>query len=239
MTTEDKKNEHSAHGAPAGAEAPQQPHAEHAEKHAHEEKERAEHTAESEKKPEPAAGPEAKTEEKAAAKPEAKKEPEKQPDHAAKFAAQLAAAEEKAAQMEKKVAEVKDTLLRTAAEYDNYRKRSTREHDAAYGNGVAAAVEALLPVVDTLALAANASCTDETYKKGVLMTLNQCKAAFEKLGVKEMDAVGRPFDPQLHEAVMQQPAPEGTESGTVLQVLKTGYERNGKVVRHATVIVAE
>ena len=94
MTTEDKKNEHSAPGAPAGAEAPQQPHAEHAEKHAHEEKERAEHTAESEKKPEPAAGPEAKTEEKAAAKPEAKKEPEKQPDHAAKFAAQLAAAEQ-------------------------------------------------------------------------------------------------------------------------------------------------
>ena len=149
-------------------------------------------------------------------------------DHAAKFAAQLAGAQAKAEELEHKLGQAKDTLLRTAAEYDNYRKRSAREHDAAFGNGVSSAVEVLLPVVDTLTMAAEAACADETYKKGVLMTLDQCKAAFAKLGVTEM-----------HEAVMQQPTPEGTESGTVLQVLKAGYLLHDKVVRHATVVVAQ
>lgn len=177
-------------------------------------------------------------------KPEQAEKPEKaekaeKPEKESRHAAELAAAKSKAEELQKQLGKAKDTLLRTAAEYENYRKRSTREHDAAFNNGVGFAVSALLPVVDTLAMAAAAACTDETYKKGVLMTLDQCKAAFEKLGVKEMEAEGKPFDPQLHEAVMQQPAPEGTQSGTVLQVLKTGYVLGDRVLRHATVIVAE
>ena len=142
-------------------------------------------------------------------------------------------------QAQKELACTKDTLLRTAAEYDNFRKRSQRERDAAFGNGISHALEKLLPVLDTLELAANTETMDAAYKKGVSMTLDQAKNALEALGVKEIPAQDLPFDPQRHAAVMQQPAPEGVESGTVLSVLQRGYERDGKVIRHATVTVAE
>ncbi|MEG2930860.1 MAG: nucleotide exchange factor GrpE [Ruthenibacterium sp.] len=156
-----------------------------------------------------------------------------------KHAAELAAIKAHVEQMEKQASSAKETLLRTVAEYDNFRKRSAREHDAAFGNGVCHAVEKLLPILDTLALAANTQTADEGFKKGVELTLDQCKKAFDELGVKENDALGQPFDPNLHAAVLQQPAPEGTDSGIVLQVLQTGYTLTDKVVRHATVVVAE
>ncbi|MEG1069710.1 MAG: nucleotide exchange factor GrpE, partial [Ruthenibacterium sp.] len=92
--------------------------------------------------------------------------------------AEIAAAKNKADDFEKQLADVKNTLMRTAAEYDNFRKRSAKEHDAAFQNGVGFAVTQLLPVLDTLTLAANAETTDENYKKGVVLTLDKCKEAF-------------------------------------------------------------
>ena len=132
-----------------------------------------------------------------------------------------------------------DSYLRLAADYDNFRKRSAREHDAAFGNGVSHAVNLLLPVLDTLSYAANAATEDENYKKGVLMTMDKANAAFTAMGVEEIEAAGKPFDPETATAVMQREAPEGVESGTVLEVLQKGYRLGDKVVRHATVIVAE
>ena len=178
---------------------------------------------------------------KSGAKPDAKSDGAK-PDkgaHALKYAAELAAAKEKAQQFEQQLKSAKDTLLRTAAEYDNFRKRSAREHDAAFNNGVAHAAEALLPIIDTLTLAANTPTADENYKKGVQLTLDQCKKSLDKLGVKEIAAQGAPFDPNLHAAVMQRPAENPEQSGTVLQVLQSGYTLGDKVVRHATVVVAQ
>jgi len=154
-------------------------------------------------------------------------------------ASAVASLKTKVEQLEKKLAEAKDTLLRTAAEYENFRKRSAREHEAAFDNGVSFSVSALLPVLDTLELAANAETADESYKKGVLMTLEQCRAAFDKMGVKEIEALGKPFDPELHSAVLQQPATEDAPSGTVTQVMQKGYLLHDKVVRHAVVAVAE
>lgn len=165
---------------------------------------------------------------------EEKKEKKKE-----KAESKLAAAEQKLEAVGRELEGAKDRLLRTVAEYDNFRRRTAKEKDAAFGNGVSFAVEKLLPVLDTLALAAAAETTDESYKKGVTMTLDQCAAAFTAMGVEEIDAVGKPFDPELMSAVLQQPAPEGTESGTVLQVLQKGYVYQGKVVRHTTVMVAE
>ena len=154
-------------------------------------------------------------------------------------ASAVASLKTKVEQLEKKLAEAKDTLLRTAAEYENFRKRSAREHEAAFDNGVSFSVSALLPVLDTLELAANAETADESYKKGVLMTLEQCRAACDKMGVKEIEALGKPFDPELHSAVLQQPATEDAPSGTVTQVMQKGYLLHDKVVRHAVVAVAE
>lgn len=175
------------------------------------------------------------TREEKAPRPEKAEKAEK----TAKADAALAAAKEKLAEAEKQLAETKDALLRTAAEYDNFRKRSAKEHDAAFGNGVSFAVEKLLPVLDTLALAAGAETADERYKKGVMMTLSKCDEAFKAMGIEEIEALDAPFDPALHAAVMQQPAAEGVESGTVVQVLQKGYTLNGKVIRHAAVAVAE
>ncbi|MFV0414478.1 MAG: nucleotide exchange factor GrpE [Oscillospiraceae bacterium] len=151
--------------------------------------------------------------------------------------AKLAAAEQKAADAEKKLAETSDLLLRTAAEYDNYRKRSQKEQEGAFGNGLGHAACQLLPVLDTLEAAAQTETTDEEYKKGVLLTLAKCGEIFEKLGIHEIEALGKPFDPELHNAVMQEEA-EGAESGSVTRVMQKGYTLNGKVVRHSMVAVA-
>lgn len=133
----------------------------------------------------------------------------------------------------------KEQMMRIAAEYENFRKRAGREKDAAFNNGVGFAVNQILGILDTLDMAANAPTEDENYKKGVLMTLDKAEQAFKVLKVEEIPALGQPFDPELHSAVMQQPAGEGQESGTVVQVFQKGYKLDDKVVRHATVVVAE
>ncbi|TCL60799.1 nucleotide exchange factor GrpE [Allofournierella massiliensis] len=155
------------------------------------------------------------------------------------LAAELEAAKAAAAAAEAALSAAKDQLLRTAAEYENFRKRSAREQDAAFNNGVGFAVSQILAILDTLDMAANAPTTDENYKKGVMMTLDKAAAAFKVLKVEEIPALGLPFDPEVHSAVMQQPAAEGQESGTVVQVFQKGYKLGDKVVRHATVVVAE
>jgi molecular chaperone GrpE len=145
------------------------------------------------------------------------------------------AAELEAAKAE--AAKTKDLFLRTAAEYDNYRKRTTKEREAAFGNGVAHAVEKLLPVIDTLEMAAAAATADENYKKGVTMTLTKAYAVLKDMGVEEIPAQDQPFDPNVHSAMMQQPT-EGVEPGTVVQVFQKGYTLNGRVIRHAMVVVS-
>lgn len=154
-------------------------------------------------------------------------------------AAGEAALKTKLEQAQQEVDGLKDRLLRKAAEFDNFRKRSAREHDAAFSDGVASAVTALLPVLDTLELAAKAETADENYKKGVLLTLEKSREVLAKLEVQEIEAAGRPFDPALHEAVMQQPASEETPAGTVAAVFLKGYTLHGRVVRHASVAVAQ
>ena len=140
---------------------------------------------------------------------------------------------------EKKNAELKDQLLRTAAEYDNYRKRSQREADQKFNDGISHAVTQILGILDTLDMAANAACTDENYKKGVMMTLDKAAKALENLHIPEIEALSKPFDPNFMNAVQQVPPAEGQESGTVVQVFQKGYKIGDKIIRHATVVVAE
>ena len=140
---------------------------------------------------------------------------------------------------ENKAAELKDQLLRTAAEYDNYRKRTAREADQKFNDGVSHAVTQILAILDTLDMAAEAECSDENYKKGVLMTLDKAAKAFETLHITEIEALGQPFDPQFMNAVQQVPPEEGQESGTVVRVFQKGYKIGDRIIRHATVVVAE
>ncbi len=140
---------------------------------------------------------------------------------------------------EKNAAQAKDQLLRMAAEYENYRKRSTREADQKFNDGVSFAVNQIIPILDTLEMAANAPTTDENYKKGVTMTLDKAAKALNTLHVEEIEVLGKPFDPNFMNAVQQVPAQEGQESGTVVTVYQKGYKLGEKIVRHATVVVAE
>ena len=190
--------------------------------------------------PEEQPAEETKAAETGAPKENAGQEPKKHGKEKKKdLAAELEAAKAAAAAAEAALSAAKDQLLRTAAEYENFRKRSAREQDAAFNNGVGFAVSQILAILDTLDMAANAPTTDENYKKGVMMTLDKAAAAFKVLKVEEIPALGLPFDPEVHSAMMQQPAAEGQESGTVVQVFQKGYKLGDKVVRHATVVVAE
>ena len=96
----------------------------------------------------------------------------------------------------------------------------------------------ILDILDTLNMAADAPCADENYKKGVTMTLDKAAKAMEKLNISEIEAMDKEFDPNLMNAVQQVPV-EGKESGTVVQVFQKGYKLGDKIIRHATVVVAE
>ena len=130
-----------------------------------------------------------------------------------------------------------DAHLRLAAEYDNFRKRTIKEKDAAYGNGKAGAVEKLLPVYDNLERAVNQPCTDEAFKKGVEMTMTELVNIFTGLGVEIFGNVGDEFDPNIHNAVMHVDNEELGEN-TIAMVFQKGFKIGDKVVRFAMVQVA-
>lgn len=131
----------------------------------------------------------------------------------------------------------KDQFLRLAAEYDNYRKRTAKEKEGLWTDAKADTVQAFLPVYDNLERAMKQETADEAYKKGVEMTMNQLKEVFAKLGVTEIEAEGKPFDPNLHNAVMHI-EDENLGENTVAQVFQAGFMLGEKVIRFAMVQVA-
>ncbi len=137
---------------------------------------------------------------------------------------------------EKALAEAKDALLRTAAEYDNFRKRSQREKDAIHGESVATTIADFLPVIDNLdrALACN---EDSALRQGLELTARQLHAVLEKMNISAIDPKGEAFDPNLHNAVMHTEDPELGES-VVAEVLQKGYLMGDRVIRFAMVSVA-
>ena len=130
-----------------------------------------------------------------------------------------------------------DSYLRLAADYDNYRKRTLKEKEQAYGHGKADAVEKLLPVYDNLERALAQSTEDEAYKKGVEMTMTQLTGILEGLGVEIFGAEGDAFDPNIHNAIMHTEA-EGVEENTITKVFQKGFKLGDKIVRFAMVEVA-
>ena len=130
-----------------------------------------------------------------------------------------------------------DSLLRLAAEYDNFRKRTIKEKEASYGNGKADAVAKMLPVYDNLERALNQPTEDAAYKKGVEMTMAELVKIFTTLGVEIFGEKGEQFDPNLHNAVMHIDD-ESMEENTIAMVFQKGFKIGDKVVRFAMVQVA-
>ena len=130
-----------------------------------------------------------------------------------------------------------DSLLRLAAEYDTFRKRTIKEKEASYGNGKADAVAKILPVYDNLERALNQPTEDAAYKKGVELTMNELVKILTGLGVEIFGAPGDTFDPNLHNAVMHT-EDESLPENTIAQVFQKGFKIGEKVVRFAMVQVA-
>ena len=133
--------------------------------------------------------------------------------------------------------EQEDKYLRLLAEYDNYRKRSQKEKENAWTTARADTIKELLPVYDNLERALKQETADEAYAKGVQMTMTQLKTVLEKLGITEIEALGQPFDPALHNAVMHI-EDENFGENTVAEVFQAGFRLGDKVVRFAMVKVA-
>lgn len=147
---------------------------------------------------------------------------------------QMEAAELAAKQLES----VKDQFVRLTAEYDNYRKRTTKEKDALYQDAKADTVKAFLAVYDNLERAVAAPGDEESpHKKGLEMIFHQYQDILKKLGVTEIEAQGQPFDPEKHNAVMHI-EDENLGESVVAQVFQAGFMLGDKVIRHAIVQVA-
>lgn len=177
----------------------------------------------------------------ASEKPEKNEKTEKKDKRAVKLLEkQLEDANKALEQAKKEKEELNDTYLRMLAEYDNFRKRVTREKETLYADGKADAVAELLTVLDNLerAAATDAVSADaESILEGVGKILSQASEVFEKLGVTEIPAAGEPFDPELHNAVMHEEN-ENFGENTVSEVFQKGYRLGDKVIRHSVVKVA-
>ena len=145
---------------------------------------------------------------------------------------------EKMEGLAKALAAEQDKYLRLAAEYDNYRKRTAKEKESLYTDAKIDTVNALLGVYDNLERGiAQYGDEESPHRKGLEMVFNQFKESLRKLGVETMDAVGQPFDPEKHNAVMHI-EDESYGENTVAEVLQQGFTLGDKVLRFAIVKVA-
>jgi molecular chaperone GrpE len=133
-----------------------------------------------------------------------------------------------------------DRLLRQAAEFDNYRKRTERERREMAQYAAGDLLEALLPVVDDFerALQAEAGSDAAAYRQGVELIYKQLQDQLTKRGVKAVEAVGQPFDPHFHQAITYEASP-GREEGEVIDEVRRGYLLGDRLLRPAMVKVAK
>ena len=144
---------------------------------------------------------------------------------------------EKMEGLAKLVSDVNDKYLRLAAEYDNYRKRTTREKENAYADAKADTIKPFLDVLDNLERGAQQFEEGDPHRQGMEMICKQFSAVLEKLGVAQIPAQDQPFDPQKHNAVMHV-EDESVGENTIVEVFQQGYELGDKVLRFAMVKVA-
>ena len=128
-------------------------------------------------------------------------------------------------------------LKRNMAEFDNFKKRISKEKDMMYNTISADIISELLPILDNFDKALNAETADESYKNGMAMIYNQFNETLQKLGVEEIDALNKVFDPNFHEAVMHI-EDESFGEKEIVEVFRKGYKIGDKIIRHAMVKVA-
>lgn len=151
--------------------------------------------------------------------------------------------DEQTEELKQQLDEAKNTVLRKAAELDNYRKRVQRERSQIYNSAKTKALEDFLDISDDLKRTLNASEDSEipqSFLEGVTLLTNKFEEVLKKHGVKRIDDEMVPFNVDIHDALMRQkPEDESIESDMVLKVVENGYKIDERVVRHAKVIVSE
>ena len=161
-----------------------------------------------------------------------------QPAEAAEKPAESAEAAPSAEEvLKQQLADATDRNLRLMAEFDNYKKRSAKERENIYTDVRVDTVTKFLPVFDNLERAMKTETADEAYKKGVEMTFNQLMDVFKKLGVEEIESVGKTFDPTIHNAVMHVEDGERGEN-EIVEEFQKGFRIGDKVIRFSMVKVA-
>ena len=143
---------------------------------------------------------------------------------------------------DKEVSELRDKYLRLQAEFDNYRKRTAKEKVELLQTAGKEVILSLLDVLDDSdrAIKQLENTTDvEAVKDGVKLVFNKLKNTLQAKGLKPMESINTPFDPDLHDAITEIPAPTPEQSGKVVDVLQPGYYLNDKLIRHAKVIVGK
>ena len=154
--------------------------------------------------------------------------------------AELKQTQEKNIELEKQLNEYKDSFLRKVAEFENYKRRADVEQSNLFKYAAEPFIKNVLPVYDDLERSLSHIGDEsgfESLKKGLEMVFDKFSKILEQQGVKRIEAKGKPFDVDLHEALMQQPA-DGVPPHTVLDVIEQGYVYKDKVLRHAKVIVS-
>jgi molecular chaperone GrpE len=144
------------------------------------------------------------------------------------------------AKAEEALTEMKDKYLRLFAEFDNYKRRTSKERMDLLKMANQEMVVALLPVVDDFERARQSMQTAEevaSVKEGVELIFNKLTSILQQKGLKPMEATGTAFDPDLHEAITQIPAPDDSLKGKVIDEVEKGYLLNDKVVRFAKVVI--
>lgn len=141
------------------------------------------------------------------------------------------------AELKAKADENWDRYLRSAAELENVRKRAARDVENAHKFALERFSRDLLAVRDSLEMGLAADSADaDSLREGSSATLKMLTATLERFGIEEIDPLGEPFDPEFHEAMTMQPAPDA-EPGSVLTVVQKGYALNGRLLRPARVVV--
>lgn len=123
------------------------------------------------------------------------------------------------------------------AEFDNYKKRSAKEREGLYNSILGDVVLSILPAIDNLEKATQVKTEDTQYKQGVELVLKQMQDILNSLGVEKIESVGKPFDPEVHEAVSHV-EDESLGEQEIKEEFRTGYRIGNKVIRHSMVVVA-
>jgi len=148
--------------------------------------------------------------------------------------------DEKLAELQAAVQELKDKHLRLLAEFDNYKKRTMRERLDLLNSASKGVIVSMLPVLDDFDLAkksADNPANAEVFSDGVTLVYNRLNNIMQNMGLKTINSTGETFDVELHEAITEIPVPDENRKGKVIDTLEKGYTLNDKIIRHAKVVV--